>query len=153
MGCHFLLQRMFPTQGLNPRLLHLLHCWADSLSLSHLRSQELRVELVYLLDNLKSVRVEIGRKQRNHCYSVAKLCPTLRLHELQHARLPVLHCLPGLLRFMFIELVMPSNHLILSSSCPLSFPALRSFPLSQIFGSGGQSIGASTLVLQMNIQG
>ena len=44
--------------------------------------------MIYLLDNLKSVRVEIGRKQRNHCYSVAKLCPTLRLHELQLARLP-----------------------------------------------------------------
>ena len=55
---------------------------------------------------------------------------------------------------MFIELVIPSNHLILSfSSCPLSFPALRSFPPSQLFGSGGQSTGASTLVLQMNIRG
>ena len=32
MGCHFLLQRIFPTQGSNPRLLH----WqADSLTLSH----------------------------------------------------------------------------------------------------------------------
>ena len=26
MGCHFLLQRIFPTQGSNPRLLSLLHC-------------------------------------------------------------------------------------------------------------------------------
>ena len=26
MGCHFLLQATFPTQGLNPRLLCLLHC-------------------------------------------------------------------------------------------------------------------------------
>jgi len=32
-GCHFLLQGTFPTQGLNPSLLHLLHCQADSLSL------------------------------------------------------------------------------------------------------------------------
>ena len=26
VGCHFLLQGIFPTQGLNPCLLHLLHC-------------------------------------------------------------------------------------------------------------------------------
>ena len=35
VGCHFLLQEIFPTQGLNLRLL----CWqVDSLSLSHLGS-------------------------------------------------------------------------------------------------------------------
>ena len=33
VGCHFLLQEIFQTQGLNPRLLHLLHQQADSLSL------------------------------------------------------------------------------------------------------------------------
>ena len=27
VGCHFLLQRIFPTQGSNPSLLHLLHCF------------------------------------------------------------------------------------------------------------------------------
>ena len=31
MGCHFLPQGIFPTQGLNPCLLHLLHWRADSL--------------------------------------------------------------------------------------------------------------------------
>ena len=38
MGCHFLLQGIFPTQGLNPGLLCLLHWQADSLLLSHLWS-------------------------------------------------------------------------------------------------------------------
>ena len=38
-------------------------------------------------------------------------------------------------------------------SCPQSFPASRSFPMSQLFTSGGQSIEASALVLPMNIQG
>ena len=37
------------------------------------------------------------------------------------------------------------------SSCRQSFPASGSFPMSQ-FVSGGQSIGASALVLPMNIQ-
>ena len=35
MGCHFLLQEVFPTQGSN---LHLLHWQADSLPLSYLGS-------------------------------------------------------------------------------------------------------------------
>ena len=40
------------------------------------------------------------------------------------------------------------------SSCPQSFPASRSFQMSQLFISGGQSIGisASTSVLPMNTQ-
>ena len=40
------------------------------------------------------------------------------------------------------------------SSCPQSFPASRSFPMSQIFASGGQSIGvsASATVLSISIQ-
>ena len=33
MRCHFLLQRIFPIQGSNPCLLHLLHWQADSLAL------------------------------------------------------------------------------------------------------------------------
>ena len=63
----------------------------------------------------------------------------------------------SLLKLMSIESVMPSNDLILcrpiSSYLP-SFPASRSFPMSQLFTSGDQNIGvsASTPVLLMNIQ-
>ena len=64
----------------------------------------------------------------------------------------------SLLKPKSIEAVMPSNHLILCHpffSCLQSFPASGSFPMSQLFISGGQSIGASALasVLPMNIQG
>ena len=53
---------------------------------------------------------------------------------------------------------MSSNHLNLChpfSSCSQFFPALGSFPMSWLFPSGGQSIGASASasVLPMNIQG
>ena len=60
----------------------------------------------------------------------------------------------SLLRFASIELVMLSNHLILCCSLQ-SFPALGSFPMSQLFASGGQSIrvSASASVHPMNIQG
>ena len=39
------------------------------------------------------------------------------------------------------------------STCPQSFPASGSFPMSQLFTSGSQSIGASASVLPMSIQG
>ena len=61
------------------------------------------------------------------------------------------------LRLMSVELVILSNHLIYCHSllCLQSLPASGSFPLSQIFASGGQSTGvsASAPVLSMNIQG
>ena len=47
-----------------------------------------------------------------------------------------------------------SSSVVPFSSCLQSFPASGSFPMSQFFTSGGQSIGisASTSVLPMNIQ-
>ena len=38
LGCHFLLQGIFPTQESNPRLLSPLHCQVDSLPPSHVGS-------------------------------------------------------------------------------------------------------------------
>ena len=48
-----------------------------------------------------------------------------------------------------------SSSVVPFSSCPKSFSASGSFPVSQLFSSGGQSTGASasTSVLPMNIQG
>ena len=48
-----------------------------------------------------------------------------------------------------------SSCVTLFSSCPQSFPASGSFLMSQLFASGGQSIGASASapVLPVNIQG
>ena len=84
---------------------------------------------------------------------------SLWAHGLKHARLPCTSLSPG----------------VCSNSCPLSrwwhptisssatpfsfcfqsFPGSRSFPMSPLFESGGQSIGASASasVLLMNIQG
>ena len=62
-----------------------------------------------------------------------------------------------LLKLMAIKLVMPSNHLILYHSPSSSTFNLSQhqglFPMSWLFASGGQSIGASASVLPMNIQG
>ena len=63
----------------------------------------------------------------------------------------------SLLKLMSIELVMPSNHLILC--CPLfllpsNLPASGSFGISQLFASGAQNIGASASasVFPVNIE-
>ena len=63
----------------------------------------------------------------------------------------------SLLKLMSIKSVMPSNHLILCHPHILLssvFPSIGSFPRSQSFALGGQSIGVSALasVLPMNIQ-
>ena len=71
---------------------------------------------------------------------------------------PVLHyLLEFVFKLMSIEPVMPPNHLILC--CPLLlrsvFPASGSFPMSQLYTSGSQSVGVlvSASVLLRNIQG
>ena len=61
----------------------------------------------------------------------------------------------SLLKLMSIELVMQSNHLILCRPLllpPSIFPSIRSFPVTQFYGSGGHSIGVSASVLPVNIQ-
>ena len=45
-----------------------------------------------------------------------------------------------------------SSSVIPCSCCLQSFPASGSFPVSWLFASGGQSIGASTSVLPVNIK-
>ena len=60
----------------------------------------------------------------------------------QQASLSISHSW-SLLKLMSIELLMPSNHLILChplSFCLQSFPASGSFQMSQLFASGGQSM-------------
>ena len=87
-------------------------------------------------------------------FSLLVVSDSLRHHELQHARPPCPSRRP--LKPMS-ESVMPSNHLILCHPLlllPSIFPASGSFQMSQLFTSGGQSIGvsASTSVLSMNTQ-
>ena len=82
---------------------------------------------------------------------------SLEHHELQHTRLPCPSVSPW-----FCSNSCPLSqwcHPTISSSvipffCPQPFPASESFPMSQFFASGGQSIGvsASPSVLLMNIQ-
>ena len=99
---------------------------------------------------------DLGKEcSKQFCCSVAKSCLTLCNPIMTAACQSLLFFTVSwsLLKFMSIESVMLS---ISSSTAPFfclqSFPASGSFPVSQFFTSGGQSIGASASVLSMNIQ-
>ena len=90
--------------------------------------------------------------------SVAQLCLTLwDPMDCSMPAFPVHHQLPELAQTHVLwvsDAIQPSYPVIPFSSCLQSFPASRSFPKSQSFASGGQSIGVSVSasVLPMNIQ-
>ena len=91
-------------------------------------------------------------------FSRPVMSDSLRPHELQHARPPCPSPTPGVHANSCpsSQWCHPaiSSSVIPFSSCPQSLPASGSFPLSQLFTWGGQSIGVSALasVLPMNTQ-
>ena len=92
------------------------------------------------------------------CHSVSKSCPTLGILWTPAPQASLSFTISqSLLKFMSIESVMLSNHLILC--CPLlllpsNFPSIRVFDTESALHIDDQSIGASatTLVLPMSIQ-
>ena len=91
-------------------------------------------------------------------FSHSVVCDSLWPHGLQHARIPCLSrtpraCSNSCPSSQWCHPTISSS-VIPFSSCLQSFPAPRSFLMSQFFASGGQCIGvsASTSVLAMNIQ-
>ena len=91
-------------------------------------------------------------------FSCSVVSSSLRPHGLQHSRLPCPSPTPGaysnscpLSQWCHPTI---SSFVIPFSSRLLSFPTSGSFPMSQLFASGGQSIGASASasVLPVNIQ-
>ena len=108
-----------------------------------------KVKLYNVMDE-KNIKLQFS--------SVTQSCLTLQPHELQHSRPPCPSPTPGvhpnscpLSRWCHPII---SSSVVPFSSCPQSFPASGSFQKSQLFTSGGQSIGvsASASVLPMNTQ-
>ena len=90
--------------------------------------------------------------------SVTQSCPTLRSRESQHGRPPCPSPTPGacpnscpLSQWCHPAI---SSSVVPFSSCPQSLPTSGSFPMSQLFSWGDQSIdvSASASVLPMNTQ-
>ena len=102
------------------------------------------VQFISLLHQFSSVQLLISN--------------SLWSHGLQHARLPCPSPTPGVYADScpLSQWCHPaiSSSVIPFSSCPQSFPASGSFPVSQLVAWGGQSTGVSALilVLPMNIQ-
>ena len=92
----------------------------------------------------------------NMLFSHSVVSEFLLLNGLQHTRLPC----PSLSPRVCSNSCPLSQwcHPTISSSvapvsfCPPCFPAWGSFPVSRLFASGGQNIGASASVLPVNIQ-
>ena len=102
--------------------------------------------------------ITISRKHRAFCScSFSQFCLTLwDPHGLQHTRLPCPSPSPRacsnscqLGRWCYPTISLP---VISFSSCLRSFPSSGSFPMSQFFISGGESIGASASVLPVTTQ-
>ena len=90
------------------------------------------------------------------CCSIMSI--SLRPHGLQPARLPVLHYLPEFAHTHVPTHMVDAIQPYRSPSSPSPPSCLQSFPggyfaVSQLFTSGGQSIGASASVFPVNIQG
>ena len=89
-------------------------------------------------------------------FSCSVVSNSFQPHELQHTRPPCPSPTPRVhpnscpsSRWCHPAI---SSSVVPFSSCPQSLPASRSFPMSQLFAWGGQSIGASASVLPMNTQ-
>ena len=120
--------------------------------------QSLGLQRVDLAEWLTLSFFQVAHWRDTQFSSVAQSCSTLQPHGLQHAKLPCPSPTPGAcsnscpLSWWCHPTI--SSSVIPFSSRLQSFPASGSFPMSQFFTSGGQSIGisASTWVLPMNSQ-
>ena len=132
VGCHALLQRNFPTQALNPGLLHwggFFTVWATKEACYH--------TLFSLVQSLSHVQL----------FATSWTAARQASLSITSSR--------SLPKPMSIESVMPSNHLMLCHPLlllPSIFPSIRVFSNESVLRIGSQSIGipASTSVLPMN---
>ena len=112
---------------------------------------------IYLISLNLSFFYQIGLRLPYLLFCHSVLSNSLWPHGLQHTRL----CCPSLSprvssnscplsQWCYLTI---SSSAALFSFCLQSFPASGSFPMGQLFTSGGQSIGASASVLPMDIHG
>ena len=94
---------------------------------------------------------------RGLLFSYAVVSYSLWPYRLQHTRLPCPSLFPRVCSnsYPLSQWCHPtiSSSVAPFSSCLQSFPASGSFPMSWLFTSGGQSIGASESAFPMNIRG
>ena len=108
VGCHFLLWGIFPTQGSNSRLLHLLYWQIQALPLSHLGNPFSSVKFLSCVQLFATPWI-----------AACQACLSITNSQ-------------SLLTLLLVESVMPSNHLVLF--CPLRLPP-SIFPSIRVFSN------------------
>ena len=97
-----------------------------------------------------------SKKKDSFQFSHSVVSDSLQPHESQHAWPPCPSPSPGVHSDSRAssQWCHPAtlSSVIPFSSCLQSAPASGSFPMNQLFASGGQNIGASASILPMNIQ-
>ena len=139
VGCNALLQGIFPTQGLNPGL---PHCRWIRYQLSYQGSP---INMLILPKYIIYASVQFSSVQFNRSVVSDSLGP----HESQHARPPCPSATPRVHSDSrpSSQWCHPtiSSSVVPFSSCPQSFSASESFPMSQRSAWSGQSTGDSAL--------
>ena len=127
-------------------------------SQSYMEKRRARREIEVARRIRRGIKTGQGKFSSIQFISVAQSCPTLcDSMDCSTPRLPVQHQLLESTQthiHWVNDTIQPSHPLSSPSLHPQSFPASGSFQMSQLFASGGQSIGvsASTSVLPMNTQ-
>ena len=125
MGCHFLLQGIFPTQGSN---LGLLRCRQIVYHLSHQGNPIYVMYLKKRLDNLKNKEKNSQRESPFdfHLTSFSELVP----HFLPCTCLPdtAVLCVPQTWKKQIINTILMYHHCLLSENCLCDQPGLQMFP-------------------------
>ena len=177
MGCHFLLQGIFPTQGLNLCLLRPLLWQVNSLPLSHLGSSLEYSAVVYIHCTVHYLSraylylmhvVNLTRPTSHAQVITITLLSFTSLDSVTQSRLTLcnpMNCrTPGFaVHHQLLELAQTHVHWVgdaIQPSHPLSSPSPPAFNLSQhqcflvsqFFSSGSQSIEVSASVLPVSIQ-
>ena len=137
-------------------------CESEEFTSSH--PQDKFQSLPFIVHHEKKKKLEGIRtleKILQYCCRCWVAKPCLTFYDFMNCSMPGFSVLHYLLSFAqtyihWVNDAIQSSHPLLSpfSSCPQSFPASGSFPMSQLFPLGDQSIGASASasVLLMNIQ-
>ena len=125
------------------------HKRPSTLEYHQMVNKEIRLVILFAVEDGETLSVQ---------FSCSVMSDSLQTHESHHARPPCPSSTPGvhLNPYPLSQWWHPAILCSVGpfSSCPQSLPASGSFQMSQLFASGGQSIGvsASTSVLPMNTQ-
>ena len=151
--------RLVPSLYINYRIVQYWHMdqgWSQSSSIAGSFTCQCQARALWSLCSCLNSQTNKNRETYSVQFSCSVVSDSLPPHESHHARPPCPSPTPGVhsnscpsSRWCHPAI---SSSVVPFSSCPQSLPASGSFPMSQLFASGGQSTRVSALasVLPMN---